>query len=204
MAMSSCSLISSLKNACSARITISFMLRRDVNASTRSFSNTSSGRRAVNTWGSAPLTMSKCYLWSPRCATDGMMSKGRTDHFPIRYLSTSDVVRVAREVVGTAEGHDREALYLALRRTAEGRPTDLEARIHDFAASLLEGLLSFHPFAVGNEEIARRAGARLYELNSWTLADAGEVVQLVGAMRGGRASVFAGAAVLARHARRSA
>lgn len=132
-----------------------------------------------------------------------MMSKGRTDHFPIRYLSTSDVVHVAREVVGTAEGHDREALFLALRRTAEGEPAELEARIHEFAASLLEGLLSFHPFAVGNEEIARRAVARFYEINGWTLADDVDVVQLVADMKGGRASVFAGAAVLARHARRS-
>lgn len=132
-----------------------------------------------------------------------LMSISRTNHSPIRYLSPSEVVRLARDTVGSLEGFDQEALYLALRRTAEGDPKEVGARIHDFAASLLEGLITFHPFVLGNEEVARRAVSRFYEINDWTLEDSVEVAQLVADMKGGRSSVFAGAAVLARHARRT-
>ncbi|MDQ3756858.1 MAG: hypothetical protein M3394_03310 [Actinomycetota bacterium] len=120
---------------------------------------------------------------------------------PFRYLSTAEVVQLALDTVGTVDGLDREALYLAVRRTAEGEPAEAHARIHEYAAALLEGLLSYHPFTRGNVDVAGRALRRFYELNGWRLhEDDAEVHQLVADMQTGRASVFAGAEVLARRA----
>ncbi|HEX2040739.1 MAG TPA: hypothetical protein VHF47_13530 [Acidimicrobiales bacterium] len=112
------------------------------------------------------------------------------------------MLRVAHDVLGRVDNVDREALYLALRRTAEAEPGTLEANIHQLAAALLEGLLAFHPFALDNEEIARRAVGRFYEVNGWVLADSTEIARLIADMGTGHAATFAGAAVLARHARR--
>ena len=130
-----------------------------------------------------------------------MMSMSSID-FPIRYLSPSEVLRVARAIVDT-DDVDREALYMAVRRTAEGDPAAFEGRIHEFAASLLEGLVSFRPFTVDNDEVALLAVARFYAINGWALDIDDEVGQLVLDISAGRASVFAGAALLARHAHRT-
>jgi hypothetical protein len=116
----------------------------------------------------------------------------------IRYLSTSDVAGLALSLLG----YDEEALSLALRRTANPNPD--ERRIHDDAALLLESLLTFSPFTLHLEDIARRAACRFYELNGWTLADHhADVRALVGDLVSGRVTSTRAALVLSRHAARS-
>lgn len=122
----------------------------------------------------------------------------------IRYLSTSEVLAIARAQGADPESYDREALYLALRRTTEGDPAEVEARIHEFAGSLIEALVQLSPYGLENERVARHALARFYELNGWTLdPDDPRLHDLVDELSGARASVFGAAAVLRGLAKRS-
>ena len=107
------------------------------------------------------------------------------------------MLRIARALAIDLGTYDSEALYLALRRTTEGAPAEVEARIHDFAGLLLEGLVQFAPVGYGNEELARHAVARFYEGNGWVLdPDEARLHQLVAEVGSGQASVVAAAAVL--------
>lgn len=128
----------------------------------------------------------------------------RTYRASIRYLSTSEVLRIAEALDIDRGTYDAEALFLALRRTSEGTPSNVVARIHEFAGSLLEGLIQLSPFGLGNEDLARHAVARFYEINDWTLnPDHVEVCALVDDLGAARVSVFAAAATLRGVARRA-
>lgn len=99
--------------------------------------------------------------------------------------------------------YDAEALQLALRRTAEATPAEVEANIHRFAAALFEGLVQLAPFGPGNDDVARHAVARFYEENGWTV-DPDDLHGLLAEISQAQLSVHRAAAVLEGLARRSA
>jgi death-on-curing protein len=100
----------------------------------------------------------------------------------VRYLTTSEVVRISEVEVGEDVLTDFGLLDAAVQRPQQsvfGR--DAYPDIHHKAAALLHSVVRNHPFVDGNKRVAAASALVFYDLNGWRVPvpDQGDLVALV-------------------------